>query len=329
MASRKASREPPCRAVKVNSKMTNSEASTVPPTSEPSGGPALTPAEQLIHTTVLLKTATYEGETGKGTGFLFAFFRKADEVFPVIVTNNHVVAGAASGSFDFTMRRPDGSPDFGQKITVGPIPDFDKHWIRHSDPTVDLAIFPCGGILSHLEKERKPVFIKTFDRSVIPTHATTQLITPLEDILVIGYPDGMSDVKNNVPLLRKGITATPFYLDFDGKKEFLIDAAIFPGSSGSPVLLFNQGAYPSRDGGLVIGSRIFLLGIVYGVFTDLAAGEIRLVPAPTQMKPMAMSRIPNNIGACIKSSRILEFEPLLVSKGVKPPEGYKKDSERI
>jgi hypothetical protein len=144
----------------------------------------------------------------------------------------------------------------------------------------------------------------------------------LEDILVIGYPDGISDLANNVPVLRRGITATPFYLNFNGEKKFLIDASIFPGSSGSPVFLYNQGTWATRSGGTSIGTRVQLLGIVYGVAMHTTTGEIRLLPAPTQMRPMVLSAIPNNVGACIKSSRILEFEPLLVQHGFVPPQGY-------
>jgi hypothetical protein len=146
----------------------------------------------------------------------------------------------------------------------------------------------------------------------------------LEDVLIVGYPDGISDTKNNVPVFRKGISATPVYLDFMGKKEFLVDAAIFPGSSGSPAFLFNQGTWLLRDGTTVAGGyRVQLLGVIYAVALHTTDGEIVIVPAPTQARAVAKSQIPNNLGLCIKASRILEFEPILIQKGVKAPDGYK------
>jgi hypothetical protein len=65
-----------------------------------------------------------------------------------------------------------------------------------------------------------------------------------------------------------------------------------------------------------------LLGINWAVATYTATGEIQVLPAPTQMRPVPVLGIPGNLGMCIKASRILEFEPVLVSLGLKPPEGY-------
>ena len=46
-----------------------------------------------------------------------------------------------------------------------------------------------------------------------------------------------------------------------GDKVFLIDAGVFPGSSGSPVFIFNQGSYPTTDG-ITIGNRLLFVGII-------------------------------------------------------------------
>ena len=66
-----------------------------------------------------------------------------------------------------------------------------------------------------------------------------------------------------MPIVRKGITATSLQLDFNNEPKFLIDAAIYGGSSGSPVYIFNQGSYSPANGGLVAGTRLKLIGIVY------------------------------------------------------------------
>lgn len=56
------------------------------------------------------------------------------------------------------------------------------------------------------------------------------------DVLVIGYPRGFYDERNLFPIVKSGIIATPPDLDFEGKPYFLIDAKLFPGSSGSAVI---------------------------------------------------------------------------------------------
>src|SRR5437763_136516 len=45
-----------------------------------------------------------------------------------------------------------------------------------------------------------------------------------------------------------GVTANPLQADYDGRPVFLIDASVFPGSSGSPVVICNQGGFATRQG---------------------------------------------------------------------------------
>ena len=68
---------------------------------------------------------------------------------------------------------------------------------------------------------------------------------------------------------------------FADEPQFMIDAAIYHGSSGSPVFLYNVGTWLNREGVLQSGWRVSLLGVVWGVFEQPTDGEIHLVPAPT------------------------------------------------
>ena len=129
---------------------------------------------------------------------------------------------------------------------------------------------------------------------------------------MIGYPNGLWDSLNNMPIIRKGITATNYNLDYNGKKEFVIDAACFPGSSGSLVMLCNVGGYRDKQGNLNWGnSRVYLLGILYAGPQLTVTGDIRIINIPTvQQKAMAVSHVPNNLGYIIKAERILDFIPI-------------------
>ena len=138
-------------------------------------------------------------------------------------------------------------------------------------------------------------------------------LSALEEIVMIGYPIGLWDSINNMPIFRRGITATHPNLDYMGQEVFLIDAACFPGSSGSPVLLYNRGSYPNRQGGIVIDSRINLLGILYAGAQLTVEGEIKVLPVPTQMKPVPITKIPIHLGFVIKAKQILEFKPIIES----------------
>jgi hypothetical protein len=57
-----------------------------------------------------------------------------------------------------------------------------------------------------------------------------------DEALIIGYPRGYYDKVNLYPIVKSGIIASGWGLPFDGEPKFLIDAKLFPGSSGSLVV---------------------------------------------------------------------------------------------
>jgi hypothetical protein len=155
---------------------------------------------------------------------------------------------------------------------------------------------------------------------------------------MVGYPNGIWDSAHNMPIFRKGTTATHPNLDWNNRPEFLIDAACFPGSSGSPVFLLNEGGYMSRNGPIFGKSRLKLLGVLYAGPQHTVEGDIKIVAVPTQNKPIAVASIPNNLGMIIKSRELLAFDDLLSNFGKKkdsstaassvPSEGTSSDSKK-
>ena len=47
-------------------------------------------------------------------------------------------------------------------------------------------------------------------------------LTPIEDVIMIGYPNAIMDEVNYKPVVRRGITATDLKNDYNGKSEFLM-----------------------------------------------------------------------------------------------------------
>jgi hypothetical protein len=101
----------------------------------------------------------------------------------------------------------------------------------------------------------------------------------MEEIIFIGYPNALYDKVNLTPIMRVGATATPIVLDYNGLPAFLIDASVFPGSSGSPVFLRDRGIYRKRDGSIELASRFSLLGIVAAVYSRERYAELQELPA--------------------------------------------------
>lgn len=128
---------------------------------------------------------------------------------------------------------------------------------------------------------------------------------------MVGYPIALWDSVNNYPIFRKDITATSPANKYDGRDEFTIDAACWPGSSGPPVFLYNMGNYVDKEGNTVIGNRFYLLGILFAgpVYKD--RGQIKIVNIPDRADTQAVTYIPINLWVVIRASRLLGLEPII------------------
>ncbi len=122
-----------------------------------------------------------------------------------------------------------------------------------------------------------------------------------ENILFIGYPDNRYDSKNNLPLIRQGLIASHPKYDYNGNPVFIIDAQVFPGSSGSPVyidLTFEN----IKNGQLAIGQKVIkLLGIVSQ--TMIRNNQLMAVPAGTRIVAQEVL----GLGVVFKSTTIKEL----------------------
>ena len=230
-----------------------------------------TVAESLLFSTVRVETDTAEG-IGTGSAFIFSYSQNEQE-YLFLVTNKHVVEKSGSGRFFFTKREGD-QPLIGQRFDIH-IDNFSNQWHGHPDTDVDIAIMPLVPILRLIGEAGGEVYFTKIKDELIPTAEQNSKLDALEEVVFIGYPNGMYDSTNLMPIWRRGITASHIQVDYDGQPEFLIDASVFPGSSGSPVLILNTGSYSSR-GTVVIGSRIHFLGVLSGVFFREEEGQVSI-----------------------------------------------------
>ena len=267
--------------------------------------------EQLSYSTVRLECKNQNGLSATGTGFFFKFTGDDNKQIPVIITNKHVVGNMTNGKFIITKADDQGKPLPTQHFSINIDDEFEQWWVSHPDPSVDLCAMPIAPILRAAKLKNQRLFYRCLTKAILPTKKQREDFHAIEDILMVGYPNGIWDSVNNQPIFRKGTTATNPNMDYNGNKEFMIDIACFPGSSGSPVMIYNSNGFSTKSGKFNMGTqRLIFLGVLYAGPQHTAWGEIEIVNTPTSNVPRAISKIPNNLGLVIKSERILELEKI-------------------
>lgn len=228
--------------------------------------------KELLFTTVRIEAELPAG-TSTGTGFIYNA-SPADIAVPVLVTNKHVIAGATRLRI-LLISAKDDAPDLGTSVTIEYAEPLEL-WFGHPDPKIDVAAMFLGPMLNRVQQQTgRTAFFRMGSQAQYPTDEVVAALDVVEDILFVGYPNGLIDSHNHTPIVRRGSTATPIQLDWSGTPTFLIDASVFPGSSGSPVFLLQEGIVRSGNE-LVLGgaSRLLLLGIVAAVMRQPTDGRI-------------------------------------------------------
>lgn len=259
-------------------------------------------AEQLTYNTVRLEGNTSTGST-VGTGF---HFLHQDRLF--IVTNKHVVDGVVTGNFickkAFLDENGQRNPVDGPGVNI-PFSGMEFFW--HPDPNIDVAIMNVSAKYMQCERDGIPIYsVSVSQDQFLNPDLLEKFIGPIEDVTFVGYPNGLWDHVNLQPIVRKGITATACYKKFKGEEKFLIDASVFPGSSGSPVYIYYAGSYPDKHGKLYIGDRLHFIGIISQVYQRQERGEIKIVDIPTAQRPIAEINQMLDLGVVFNSNTIKE-----------------------
>lgn len=259
-------------------------------------------SEKMMFNTVRLET-----ESGMGTGFFYSF-RVEEKEIPTIITNKHVVNYKQDEKVKFHLHLKEDNGE--SNISVGI--ELNAHWYFHS--TKDLCFTFINPVLENVKKlHGKDVFYVANDESIIATKEKLKELSALEELVMVGYPIGLSDIRNNYPIFRKGYTSAHPAVDFNENGIGLVDMACFPGSSGSPIYLLNEGGYRDKNGNSYFGpSRILLMGILYAAPQYDASGEIVVKTIPTSKQVVKVNTsIMTNLGYYIKAEEIYEFQKFI------------------
>lgn len=266
-------------------------------------------AEQLFFATVYISAQTVAGQSWVGTAFLISH-PVADGTSIFLVTNKHVLEQADQLDVRLVRKDAHGGPDEG--ATQLNISDFSAGaWVGHPDPAVDVAVMPFRMILNQMiEQGGAPYFIAIGHEHLMTTEQEASL-DAIEAVGFIGYPSGLFDTANFLPIARIGHTASPPINNYRGHPAFLIDASVYPGSSGSPVYILNTLGWADKNGTINYGApRFILMGVLAAVHERQLLGEV--VDMPTKL--VALTNSPINLGIVFKASAIQTCVNELVAK---------------
>lgn len=256
-------------------------------------------SEQMMFNTVRLQT-----KMGSGTGFFFNY-QIDGVVYPTIITNKHVVNYKEDEEVTFYLHllSDNGEAKENHQVTLS------SHWFFHSEK--DICFTFINPVFEEVKRRTgKEVFYIANDEKLIPSDEQLKDLSALEEVVMVGYPIGLWDSRNNYPIFRKGYTAAHPAIDFNDDGIGLVDMACLPGSSGSPIYILNEGGYKDKKGNLNFGrSRVYFLGVLYAGPQYTATGDVVVKTVPTvQHKVESQTRVMANLGYYIKTSELQEFK---------------------
>ncbi|MBX7136303.1 MAG: serine protease [Fimbriimonadaceae bacterium] len=245
--------------------------------------------------------------TAYGTGFLYNFALPGGDVI-CLVSNKHVLEGRPWIEVGFAQQTADGRRALGPSTDIR-VPAGSLPVVGHPDPSVDLAIMPIVPLVEELKAKGFAPFVLALDHGVCITPDRAETLTAATDVIMVGFPNGLMDAANNLPVLRRGSLATPYRANYAGKRDFVVDIAAFGGSSGSPVFAFFNGMEPTPEGMNLGGQAFYLIGILHSGPVLNAEGRIEQRPVPTQTVIVTQQMI--HLGYCAKIDLLNDFLPEL------------------
>lgn len=209
-------------------------------------------------TTITLATITKDGKKHSFQGSAFYYneesptdsektgpqWYKLDKHW--LVTNRHVVLPKINDiecvpdEFVFCLREIDNGIINWKPITLSK-DELLANIRLHPHNNVDVALVD---ITSYIQAIVKDMATQNGKNIMLPTALSNLNLPenqpiPIEvtsEIIVASYPKGFYDNENKFPIVKSGIIASAWGLNFKGFPTFQIDAQLFPGASGGVVI---------------------------------------------------------------------------------------------
>lgn len=206
--------------------------------------------DDAIHgISTLIQVQTAAGSS-QGTGFFYQQLSPADptkdgqwraieDVW--LITNRHVLlpqsptGESIPTSLTFHLRKITNGSIVWEPITLDQ-PSIISRAKLHANPAIDVCAIRVLDLITEKLKSGEQ-YLNWYGVSNENLAGQNKINSHVaSDAVVIGYPRGFYDQVNVFPIVKSGIIASRWGANFQGQPYFLIDAKLFPGSSGSIVI---------------------------------------------------------------------------------------------
>lgn len=192
----------------------------------------------FLDTVVAIGTLNDNNETvWIGTGFLFGYLvtppQNPKQYRTYLVTNRHVIQNQNIIILRFNPQTDQAATDFREGLKDG---DGNSTWTGHPNPAIDVAVL---SINAEVLNQNGLIFnfFASDDHCMNIQSMQNNGITEGDFIFALGFPMGLVSKDRKNVILRQGVIARIRDLFEKRTSDYIIDASVFPGNSGGPVVL--------------------------------------------------------------------------------------------
>ncbi len=172
-----------------------------------------------------------------GTGFIFGMLSlpAADpkQYILWLITNKHVLEGLKVIYIKFNSAADPDSKDYRVVLISS---NGRPRWIGHPSSTVDVAAIVINPTFLK-EEQRKFAFFQSDSHIMTKEQMARTKITEGDRVFVLGFPMGLVTAERQYVICRGGYIARIRDYIESKANDFLVDATVFPGNSGGPVII--------------------------------------------------------------------------------------------
>lgn len=204
------------------------------------------------------------------SGFMYGHYIHTDaenkpRYWVYLVTNRHVLEGKSKVFVRFNPQAEEPAKEYDLDLVT---PDGTPTWVGHPRAEVDVAVVVTD--FQVLREHAMKVAFFASERNVATIEKMKEVgVTEGDFAYVLGFPMGLIGGQRNAVIVRSGSIARIRDVLARSNDVFLVDASVFPGNSGGPVVLKPE--LIAIDGTKAV-NQAFLIGIVrsYVPYEDVA-----------------------------------------------------------